>query len=79
MRKLKKRIREIFQKINSPNYKFSPMDLDFFYLMNNNASFSQIYSSLLNNVANEDEIMVDSSSINCDNIDDKYDFSMIID
>jgi len=55
------------------------MDLDFFNLMNNNASFSQIYSSLLNNVANEDEIMVDSSSIDCDNIDDKYDFSMIID
>ena len=78
MQKLKKRIREIFKKINSPNYKFSPMDLDFFYLMNNNASFSQIYSSLLNNITNEDEIMVDSS-INCDNIDDKYDFSMIID
>jgi hypothetical protein len=78
MQKLKRRIREILKKINSPNYQFSPMDLDFFNLMNNNASFSQIYSSLVNNVTNEDEIMADSS-INCDNIDDKYDFSMIID
>ena len=78
MQKLKRKIGEIAKKLNSPNYKFSPMDLDFFNLMNNNASFSQIYSSLINNVTYEDEIMADSS-INCDNIDDKYDFSMIID
>jgi len=78
MQKLKKRIKEIYKKLNSPNYKFSPMDLDFFNLMNNNASFSQIYSNLINNITNEDEIMVDNS-INCDNIDDKYDFSMLLD
>lgn len=78
MQKLKHRIREIFYKFKNANYNFSPMDLDFFYLMNNNSAFSQIYSNLVNNLTNEDELMIDCS-IDCDNIDDKYDFSMIID
>lgn len=78
MQKLKKKIREIVKKLQSPNYNFSPLDLDFFNLMNTKATFSQMYSSLINNITNEDEIMVDSN-INYDNIDDKYDFSMLTD
>ena len=78
MLKLKKKIREYVVKLKQKNYNFSPMDLDFFYLMNNNNSFSQIYSNLINNITNEDEIMIDRT-INYDNIDDEYDFSMNID
>ena len=78
MQKLKKKIKEYVKKITQMNYNFSPMDLDFFYLMDDNNSFSQIYSNLLNNVTNEDELMADKV-INYDKIDDEYDFSMIID
>jgi hypothetical protein len=78
MQKLKRKIKAILKKIQTQNIGFSPMDLDFFNLMNNNASFSQIYSNIVNHITNEDEIM-NENNINCDNIDDNYDFSMILD
>ena len=86
MQLIKKKIREYVGNFSKKNFSFnnfSPMDLDFFNLMNSNNnnsnSFSQIFNSnFIGNITNEDEIMI-YQDVNCDKIDDKYDFSMNLD